>query len=319
MSEITTTMSDLSPQGAAKQDVQEIVAVQLRDWLRSMGYRPKSEGGDGFNYRWYEQTLLKGGITNQLMKVCIDRNQLETDPALLSTVGGRDVLLLSEQLLLPHFCVVVRLFGQNTDLVIDRAQVKLVEEHLKHSEITKEVYCRFVEGQIEEWLTGRSMEEEDMIKQAKGIASLLGALHTVPISKRTFCCEGKSVVWPFIEKFLSACMDVGHGKALHERLQLCGALSLMDLTPLKDMVGKVRKVCDAQQSPLVLGHGDLLAGNIIKLDNGGIRFIDFEYAGLMERGFDIANHFCEYAGFDCNYATHFPSQEEQRHFLRYDY
>eukprot|EP00922_Rhytidocystis_sp_ex-Travisia-forbesii_P017794 GHVS01026526.1.p1 GENE.GHVS01026526.1~~GHVS01026526.1.p1 ORF type:complete len:164 (+),score=18.05 GHVS01026526.1:252-743(+) len=163
------------------------------------------------------------------------------------------------------------------------------------------------------------MEEEDMIKQAKGIASLLGALHTVPISKRTFCCEGKSVVWPFIEKFLSACMDVGHGKALHERLQLCGALSLMDLTPLKDMVGKVRKVCDAQQSPLVLGHGDLLAGNIIKLDNGGIRFIDFEYAGLMERGFDIANHFCEYAGFDCNYATHFPSQEEQRHFLRYDY
>eukprot|EP00922_Rhytidocystis_sp_ex-Travisia-forbesii_P017799 GHVS01026531.1.p1 GENE.GHVS01026531.1~~GHVS01026531.1.p1 ORF type:complete len:379 (+),score=47.24 GHVS01026531.1:182-1318(+) len=308
MSEITTTMSDLSPQGAAKQDVQEIVAVQLRDWLRSMGYRPKSEGGDGFNYRWYEQTLLKGGITNQLMKVCIDRNQLETDAALLSTGEGHDVLLLSEQLLLPHFCVVVRLFGQNTDLVIDRAQVKLVEEHLKHSEITKEVYYRFVEGQIEEWLTGRSMEEEDIMRQAQGIASLLGALHTVPISKRTFCCEGKSVVWPSIEKFFSA--------ALQERLQLCGALSLMDLTPLKDMVGKVRKVCDAQQSPLVLGHGDLLAGNILKLDNGDIRFIDFEYAGVMERGFDIANHFCEYAGFDCNYATHFPSQEEQRHFLR---
>jgi hypothetical protein len=30
-------------------------------------------------------------------------------------------------------------------------------------------------------------------------------------------------------------------------------------------------------------------------------FIDFEYGSYSYRGYDIANHFNEYAGFDCEY------------------
>ena len=30
--------------------------------------------------------------------------------------------------------------------------------------------------------------------------------------------------------------------------------------------------------------------------------IDFEYAFYNYRAFDIANHFCEYAGFECDYS-----------------
>jgi ethanolamine kinase len=30
-------------------------------------------------------------------------------------------------------------------------------------------------------------------------------------------------------------------------------------------------------------------------------FIDFEYGSYSYRGYDIANHFNEYAGFDCDY------------------
>jgi ethanolamine kinase len=36
-------------------------------------------------------------------------------------------------------------------------------------------------------------------------------------------------------------------------------------------------------------------------------FIDFEYADWAPRGFDLGNHFCEYAGFDCDY-TKYPDQ-----------
>jgi thiamine kinase-like enzyme len=47
---------------------------------------------------------------------------------------------------------------------------------------------------------------------------------------------------------------------------------------------------------VVFCHNDVLAANILKLNNGGIQLIDFEYGGINFRGFDIANHFNEYAG-----------------------
>lgn len=46
-----------------------------------------------------------------------------------------------------------------------------------------------------------------------------------------------------------------------------------------------------------------------------IHFIDFEYGGNNYRGFDIGNHFCEYAGFECDYSR-YPSKDRQIRWLR---
>jgi ethanolamine kinase len=43
-------------------------------------------------------------------------------------------------------------------------------------------------------------------------------------------------------------------------------------------------------------------------------FIDYEYGSFNYRGFDIANHFCEYAGFDCNWSL-YPSREFQTRWI----
>src|SRR5690606_37849816 len=79
---------------------------------------------------------------------------------------------------------------------------------------------------------------------------------------------------------------------------------------------------------VVFGHCDLLSGNVIVLpsppssssvvdgsgDGSGddidtpshpkteVAFIDYEYATPCERAFDLANHFSEYAGFECDYS-----------------
>ena len=37
---------------------------------------------------------------------------------------------------------------------------------------------------------------------------------------------------------------------------------------------------------------------------GRLYFIDFEYGSYSYRGYDIANHFNEYAGFDCDYSLY---------------
>lgn len=51
-------------------------------------------------------------------------------------------------------------------------------------------------------------------------------------------------------------------------------------------------------------------------ERGRVQFIDFEYGGWNHRGFDIGNHFCEYAGFDPDYERSYPNQEQQEWFLK---
>jgi len=73
----------------------------------------------------------------------------------------------------------------------------------------------------------------------------------------------------------------------------------------------------------VFCHNDLLSGNILRFKDeeyqatkNRVQFIDFEYGCYNFRAFDLANHFCEYAGFDGDFAKWYPSKECQKHFLR---
>jgi len=75
---------------------------------------------------------------------------------------------------------------------------------------------------------------------------------------------------------------------------------------------------EALDSPVVFCHNDLLSANIIKQDNS-VQFIDYEYGCYNYRGFDIGNHFNEWAGFECDYSK-YPSKAVQmvwiRHYLK---
>jgi ethanolamine kinase len=75
------------------------------------------------------------------------------------------------------------------------------------------------------------------------------------------------------------------------------------------------KVVAAIDSPVVFCHNDLLSANII--DTGDdVMFIDYEYGAQNYRGFDIGSHFCEYAGFECEFDELYPKKEAQMIFLR---
>lgn len=67
----------------------------------------------------------------------------------------------------------------------------------------------------------------------------------------------------------------------------------------------------------ILSHNDLLSGNILYLSKSKeIKFVDFEYGTYSYRGFDIANHFNEISGFDCNYKKWDPSKEAKLRWLK---
>ncbi len=88
----------------------------------------------------------------------------------------------------------------------------------------------------------------------------------------------------------------------------------LNFEAIRQEVSQLKKILEVTDSPIVFSHNDCQSGNII-FDNGKIHFIDMEYAGFNHRGFDIANHFCEFAGLSLEF-EHFPSKEVQKQFIQ---
>lgn len=65
-------------------------------------------------------------------------------------------------------------------------------------------------------------------------------------------------------------------------------------------------------------HNDLLSGNVLlgpgPPGTAALHLIDFEYGAPNFRGFDLGNHFNEWAGFECDYSR-FPDAAQMRAFL----
>ena len=55
---------------------------------------------------------------------------------------------------------------------------------------------------------------------------------------------------------------------------------------------------------LILFFNLLLTYCLLMEHSGKLYFIDFEYGSYSYRGFDIGNHFNEYAGYDCDYSLY---------------
>lgn len=113
---------------------------------------------------------------------------------------------------------------------------------------------------------------------------------------------------------------------------------MRELENLTIMLGNTPGVGGAH--PFVFAHCDLLSGNVIiepspssasasrrSSASGGseeppenaacVSFIDYEYATPAPASFDLANHFAEWGGFDCDYSV-MPTRRIRRAFL-YEY
>jgi len=82
-------------------------------------------------------------------------------------------------------------------------------------------------------------------------------------------------------------------------------------------------LADSRIYQFVFGHCDLLSANVIIPEdsaitqyelNHHISFIDYEFAMPCPAAFDLANHFCEWGGFECNYEM-LPTRAVRRAFV----
>eukprot|EP00386_Alphamonas_edax_P005143 GDKI01016172.1.p1 GENE.GDKI01016172.1~~GDKI01016172.1.p1 ORF type:complete len:372 (+),score=125.42 GDKI01016172.1:81-1196(+) len=232
-----------------------------------------------------QSQFLRGGITNCLVKVY---NKHHPD----------------------HACI-VRVFGPNLEKLIDREREKQVVEHLNKFGIGKQVFLLFDNGQVEEWLAGRSLEPYEMLEPhtATAICEQVAKLHSLDMPPFLHAEQG-SHAWNKIWSWLAEVKaELASGNPAAERIKI------FNWPQIEAEMHRIHRLTNQYASPLVPAHNDLLSGNIVRNPaGGGVTLIDFEYAGASERGFDIANHFCECVGFDCEWEK-FPTVEQQNHFL----
>lgn len=63
-------------------------------------------------------------------------------------------------------------------------------------------------------------------------------------------------------------------------------------------------------------HNDILSANIMRnISDRSLQIIDFDYTKRNYLLFDVANHFNEYPGLDCDYATYFPTDAHMVQFI----
>jgi len=105
------------------------------------------------------------------------------------------------------------------------------------------------------------------------------------------------------------------------------------LKSLGPEIAALEATLEKLRSPIVLLHNDVLPGNVLvavsnetgitkptsadardaSATSVSLTLIDFEYSCYGPRGFDLANHFIEHCGFECDFSN-LPTRERRREF-----
>ncbi|ORY78498.1 kinase-like domain-containing protein, partial [Protomyces lactucae-debilis] len=192
--------------------------------------------------------------------------------------------------------VLVRVYGDSTETIISRTRELENFVALYLQGYAPEVLNRFENGLVYRYVPGQVLNAKTVRDEryAHATASLLGEWHRVmPHSER-------NAFWPTLKQWVEL---VPEGDS-HSTRRLTEQLAVL------------QQEAEQASNELVFSHNDLLPANIIVQSDGTekVAFIDYEYACTHDPHFDIANHFLEYAGMDCDWET-LPSEAHQRHFV----
>lgn len=261
---------------------------------------------------------LSGGITNELFRVY----------SILDSTSS----------------VVVRCFGKETERVVSR------ESELFYQSVFIPTYARGTNFLIYKFFDMyKALTFTDLPIESSKIAAELSSFHVQATLeamrdfKRPYMTEEEQMYWGPVEAtFTNGSVTSYNVSRFHreENYTLHALRTWVDQLFSESILKKVNKkkfgdyiniskqlkhetkwmVSLLQRHASCLGecvcHNDLLAANIMRHKTEGfLKIIDFDYVRRNYFLFDIANHFNEYAGLDCDYANYFPSDDDMEKFI----
>ncbi|KAJ3425472.1 ethanolamine kinase 1 [Anaeramoeba flamelloides] len=194
--------------------------------------------------------------------------------ALVDTSGKAETLLL-------------RVNGRKTEEIIDRDNELNFIWNLSKKKMGPQLYCVYPNALIYQFFDGKSISSEQMRgkKLRTLIAKQLAQFHSVPTDE----VKNRKDVFDVINTWSQNFKKLSTNK---KQLEPNTKYSKI-IKQLKEMLNK------EIDCTVCICHNDLLSGNIVyNQKSESIQFIDFEYCSLNVPWFDLANHFCEYSGFE---------------------
>ncbi|EEZ97183.2 Ethanolamine kinase-like Protein [Tribolium castaneum] len=204
--------------------------------------------------------------------------------------------------------VLVRVYGNKTDLLIDRKAETRNILLLSRLRLAPSLYATFENGLAYEYVPGCTLSPT-MAKNPKIahlVASHMGKLHKVQVPDIS---NPQPLLWPKIRNFLDLVPEQFSDITKNERYHKIGAPTKMQL---EQEFSFLQRNLSKEKCPIVFCHNDLLLGNVIyNSEKDQVTFIDYEYANYNYQAFDIANHFLEFAGVENVDYGNYPTREFQ--------
>ncbi|KAF2353243.1 Protein kinase-like domain [Trinorchestia longiramus] len=201
--------------------------------------------------------------------------------------------------------ILVRVYGNKTELFIDRSAEKHNIQLLYSQGCGPALLGCFQNGLCYSYTIGIPLTTSTVSKEDISTATIthLAELHSIELDESS----DEPVLFPKARRFLNLLPDL---KTVKHFSRVVDEGYSNDY--LQGELAEVELVVKSLECPITLCHNDLLLANIIwnEKDNK-IRFIDFEYAAPNYQPYDIANHFCEYAGVDDVDYSRYPTMEYQ--------
>ncbi|KAK7794301.1 hypothetical protein R5R35_007685 [Gryllus longicercus] len=240
--------------------------------------------------------------------------------------------------------VLLRLYGQLPPCGAECVRDGIVTEAvvftlLSESQRGPRLLGVFPGGRLEEYIPARPLLTKELSdsKLSRLIAEKMAQIHlmNVPINKEPHW------LWDTMERWMNTINTfMGKDQIPSEFQSMCKKLLFYEL---KEELSWLKQFLIAVKSPVVFCHNDVQEGNIL-LRNGDnndsseqisqsddqlaesehqLVVIDFEYCAYNYRGFDFANHMCEWM-YDYSNAEHpyfwarpenYPTKEQQEQFF----
>lgn len=263
---------------------------------------------------WESETIqcehLKDGLTNTLIKVS------------RRTTGE---------------AVLVRAYGNGTAVLIDREREIASHCLLAQHHLAPELLACFQNGLIYRYIAGQVCSVEDLADPRvwRAIAQHLATWHAaLPVPQnghRTLYSghqqsqEASPTIWSVMERWIEALPTTCKEQTrLQQDLHKEFWRSARELDQVDGIgqngVGGESLLWQANLK-VVFAHCDLLSGNVIILpqqgdaeDDAAVQFIDYEYAVPAPAAFELANHFSEWGGVQCDHAK-LPSRSVRKTFI----
>ncbi|KAH8316836.1 hypothetical protein KR074_011119 [Drosophila pseudoananassae] len=210
--------------------------------------------------------------------------------------------------------VLVRIYGNKTDLLIDR-KAETQNFLLLHTYgLAPSLYATFKNGLVYEYVPGTTLNTESVLGPEIWplVARRMAEMHR-KVKKTGDMSTPLPMIWKKTQSFLDLVPERFSDADKHNRVKD----TFLPIARLRKEFNKLYQYLEALDSPIVFSHNDLLLGNVIYTKNlNTVNFIDYEYADYNFQAFDIGNHFAEMCGVDEVDYTRYPKRDFQLQWLR---